>query len=166
MMHIELQVLWISARWPFAWDFGNEIDIVHKNLVVRVLQSRMTVGRQERSTLKVPRSSCTVVQVLVCNTVRKCMQTSKHIILSAWQFNGKRHKIPPNIIMTVANVCSPCTILDDIAWRRGCTWWRWRNNGHGERTMLVSFDDQYAMGYHCLRKTVAWPALQGSKWVI
>jgi hypothetical protein len=30
----------------------------------------------------------------------------------------------------------------------------------------VSFDGQYAMGYHCLRETVAWPALQGSKWVI
>ena len=81
MMYIVPWVLCISARWPFAWDFGNEIDIVHKNLVVRVPQSRMTVGRQEQSTLKVPWSSCTIVQVLVRNTVsRKCRQTSKHII--------------------------------------------------------------------------------------
>ena len=80
MYYISLRALCINPRWPFAWDFGNEIDIVHKNLVVQVLQSRMSVGRQERSTLKVPWSSCTVVQVLVCNTVRKCMQTSKHII--------------------------------------------------------------------------------------
>jgi hypothetical protein len=81
MMYIVLRLLCICARWPFALDFGNEINIVHKNLVHRVLQSRMTVVRQEQSTLKVPWSSCTIVQVLVRNTVsRKCRQTSKHII--------------------------------------------------------------------------------------
>ena len=38
------------------------------------------MGCQEQSALKVPWLSCAVVQVLVCNTVRKCMQTSKHMI--------------------------------------------------------------------------------------
>jgi len=110
--------------------------------------------------------------VLHCSTsfgVQYCQKMLANIKthhLSAWQFNGKRHKILPNIIMTAANVCSSCTILDAIAWRRGCSWWLWRDNGHGERTLLVSFDGQYAMGYHCLRETVAWPALQGSKWLI
>ena len=28
----------------------------------------------------------------------------------------------------------------------------------------MSFDGQYAMGYHCLRETVAWPAQIGDKW--
>ena len=36
-------------------------------------------------------------------------------------------------------------------------------NGHGERRLLVSFGDRYCTGYHCLRGTVAWLALKGSK---
>jgi hypothetical protein len=63
--------------------------------------------------------------VLHCSTsfgVHYCQKMHANIKthhLSAWQFNGKRHKILPNIIMTAANVCSSCTILDAIAWRRG-----------------------------------------------
>ncbi len=133
--------------------------------------SPSTTVPDDRGTSGMPYSKSPLV-VLHCSTsfgVYYCQKMHANIEthhLSAWQFNGKRHKIPPNIIMTAANVCSSCTILDAIAWMRGCSWWWWRDNGHGERTLLVSFDYQYATGYHCLRENVVWPVLQGSKWVL
>jgi hypothetical protein len=34
-------------------------------------------------------------------------------------------------------------------------------NGHGERRLFLSFVVFYCKGYHCLRETVAWPAIIG-----
>jgi hypothetical protein len=34
-------------------------------------------------------------------------------------------------------------------------------NGHGERRLFLSFVELYCTGYHCVRKTVAWPAIIG-----
>jgi hypothetical protein len=83
-----------------------------------VPDDRGTSGTKYSKSPLVILDCCTSFGVQYCQKMHAIIKTHH---LSACQFNGKRHKIPPNIIMTVANVCSSCTILDAIAWRRGCS---------------------------------------------
>jgi hypothetical protein len=80
---------------------------------------------------------------------------------SAFQLNQEQNKMLQKIIMTAANIDHLCNIFDAIAWSRVWCCSKGQDNGHGERRLLVSFVDWYFTGYHCLRETVAWPALKG-----
>ena len=91
-----------------------------------------------------------------CRIYIRPSNTSLQCISIEW--NAK--KILLNTIMTAAYMCCLWKIIDAIAWTWGRGSSNWRENGHGEWRLLVSFDGGYCTGYHCLREIVAWPALK------
>ena len=100
----------------------------------------------------------TAVRGIVYTTVELIFDHQTHHF-NAFQLNKEQTKMLWNLIMTAANISHLCTsIFHVIAWSQGCCCSKWRDNGHGEKRLLVSFVDGYCSGYYCLRETVAWPA--------
>jgi hypothetical protein len=80
---------------------------------------------------------------------------------SSFQFNEEQNKMMLSTIMMADNTCYSWKIFNAVVWIWVCWASNWRDHGHGEWRLLVSFVVGYCTGYHCLHETVAWPARKG-----